>query len=60
MSMRCSVSDTMYFFTKRSKHFITRDVSAIGRKSCNPKGLETFATGTIVEVFHKAGTIPEL
>lgn len=50
----------MCFFTKRSKDFITRDVSAIGRKSFNIKGLETFGTGTIVDVFHITGTIPEL
>lgn len=47
------------FFTKHSKLFISKDVSAIGRKF-NPEGLETFATGTIVDVFHRAGTTPVL
>ena len=50
----------MYLFTRRSRHFMTSDVSAIGQKSLDSVGLGSFGTGTIVDVFHKIGTVQRL
>ena len=46
----------MCLLTRRSKHFITSEVKAMGRKSFNSLGLGIFGTGTIVAVFQSVGT----
>ena len=39
---------------------MTRDVSAIGRKSLDSVGLGSFGTGAIVDDFHRLGTFQRL
>ena len=56
-SSRWLVLKIMFFLTSFSNYFITSEVRAMGLKSFRVFGCLFFAMGTIVDCFHKSGTV---